>query len=183
MGETEKAFAAFEALLSGKWESRFGDLKSQVKPVLIDLFGKRIASATSADEKAGLRKKAAAMGITELGIHELKILMSWDTATDIDLYVTDPKGEVVSYQKKTSSSGAVYFVDDTDGYGPETYALAKAPAGIYKVEANYCGGSGRTTVRFTVIVHEGTEREVRREESFVLENNRERKAIADVIVK
>ncbi len=182
MGDTDGALRLFEAILAKKWEARFGDVMAQMRVPIAAAYRKKIESATG-DEKASIRKRAADLGIIELGLFDVKITMTWDTATDVDLYVTDPKGETVSYNKRTSASGAVYFIDDRDGFGPETYVLAKGPAGNYKIEAHYCGGSGRTTVRLTVVLRQGTAQEETRHETLVLEKQGERKAIAEAVVR
>jgi hypothetical protein len=82
----------------------------------------------------------------------IQITLAWNTGSDIDLIVADPKGEAVFYNqnnRNTSTGGHM----DHDGRGdcrPEqdnprienAYWEASRPTGIYKVELNYFGPCG-----------------------------------------
>jgi len=64
--------------------------------------------------------------------------LAWDTDhTDIDLHVEEPSGEEVYYGHPYSTTGGRASRDFVDGYGPEVYINADAPAGIYKIKAKY----------------------------------------------
>ena len=61
-------------------------------------------------------------------------------ASDIDLHVKEPTGEEVFYShNRSATTGAAVSRDFTQGYGPEVYTLAHAPAGKYSVRTNYYG--------------------------------------------
>jgi len=66
--------------------------------------------------------------------------------------------------------GGEYYVDITQGMGPETYTVAQAKPGTWKVGAHLHSGS-RSTVKFVVILFEDTPREQRFEETVVLEKS------------
>ncbi|HXG39296.1 MAG TPA: hypothetical protein VNL36_11055 [Bacteroidota bacterium] len=90
--------------------------------------------------------------VLRLGTGALQISLTWDTATDIDLWVTDPTGTKIYYMNRSSPSGGQLDRDDVDGYGPENvYWLQNAPDGYYKVEVNYYSGTAVT--RYTVTVN------------------------------
>jgi hypothetical protein len=73
--------------------------------------------------------------VIRLGTGAIQISLSWNTATDQDLYVTEPSGNVISYLNPESQSGGRLDRDDTDGYGPENiFWLETAPEGDYNVE-------------------------------------------------
>lgn len=78
---------------------------------------------------------------------ELRITMTWDSTADVDLYVTEPSGTRVFYSNVRGAGR--YHVDDTNGYGPETYSLEKA-TGTYRVAARLHSGAAPTTVRLVV---------------------------------
>ncbi len=82
----------------------------------------------------------------------LQIGLSWDTdATDVDLWVTDPAGEVIYYANPTSSSGGYLDRDDTDGFGPENiYWVDNIPDGDYKVQVHYFAGQAVTNYEVKV---------------------------------
>lgn len=95
---------------------------------------------------------------------DLKITVNWDTdATDMDLHVTDPTGEVCMYNHKVTEMGGNLDIDVTDGFGPETFTLANAKPGTYKVHVHYYGPEGGPVTIATVwiVLYEGTPRERR----------------------
>lgn len=68
---------------------------------------------------------------------DVRIVIEWTADdADIDLWVDEPNGERVYYGTKLSSSGGQISNDMTDGYGPEEYAIHRAPTGEYKVRVN-----------------------------------------------
>jgi hypothetical protein len=68
---------------------------------------------------------------------DVRIVIEWTTDdADIDLWVDEPDGERVYYGDKISSAGGQISNDMTDGYGPEEYAIHRAPAGAYGVRIN-----------------------------------------------
>lgn len=67
----------------------------------------------------------------------VRIVMEWTADdADIDLWVDEPNGERVYYDNQLSSAGGQISNDMTDGYGPEEYAIRRAPAGTYGVRVN-----------------------------------------------
>jgi hypothetical protein len=90
--------------------------------------------------------------VLRLGTGALQISLTWDTATDIDLWVTDPTNTKIYFLNRTSPSGGQLDRDDVDGYGPENvFWLQNAPDGYYTVEVNYYAGS--VVTRYTVTVN------------------------------
>ncbi|HVY89040.1 MAG TPA: VIT domain-containing protein [Hyphomonadaceae bacterium] len=68
---------------------------------------------------------------------DVRVVMEWNTPrTDLDLWVTEPKGEKVGYSSPASSWGGKLSGDVTNGYGPEEYLIHRAQAGIYEIRAN-----------------------------------------------
>jgi Ca-activated chloride channel homolog len=93
---------------------------------------------------------------------DLRVVMSWDTDdTDMDLWVTDPNGEVASYQRRLTYQGGAMSPDATGGYGPEEFALKRAKPGKYVVQAQFYGErqqvlSAGTTIMVRVTTGFGT---------------------------
>lgn len=74
------------------------------------------------------------VGLTDM---DARIVIEWTADdADIDLWVDEPNGERVMYSNKLSSAGGQISNDMTDGYGPEEYAIRRAPAGPYRVRIN-----------------------------------------------
>jgi hypothetical protein len=68
---------------------------------------------------------------------DVRIVIEWTADdADIDLWVDEPDGERVYYGDKISSAGGQISNDMTDGYGPEEYAIHRAPPGAYGVRIN-----------------------------------------------
>jgi Ca-activated chloride channel family protein len=92
----------------------------------------------------------------------LRVVLAWDTDdTDMDLWVTDPNGEVASYARRLTHQGGAMSPDATGGYGPEEFALKQAKAGKYLVQAQFYGHnqqvlSAGTTVMVRVTTGFGT---------------------------
>ncbi len=73
---------------------------------------------------------------------DIRVVLNWNrNDTDIDLWVTDPKGEKCYYGNTQTSSGALISADMVSGYGPEQLMVRKALKGKYKIEVNYFGDS------------------------------------------
>ena len=93
---------------------------------------------------------------------DLRVTLAWDTDdTDIDLWVTDPKGEKASYSNRLTSLGGAMSPDARGGYGPEEFALKQAAPGTYILQAEFFGDrqqvlTGGTTVMVRVSTAFGT---------------------------
>ncbi|HMV45328.1 MAG TPA: DUF2135 domain-containing protein [Leptospiraceae bacterium] len=112
---------------------------------------------------------------------DIKIVLTWDTPTDVDLWVIDPKGEKTYYAANSSSSGGNLDVDVTDGYGPETFTMAKALSGSYAVNVQYYSNNNIpiTRVKLYVILYEGTSKEEKKYFEFTMTKGQQVYHIAD----
>ncbi len=78
---------------------------------------------------------------------DLRIMIAWDADnTDIDLHVVEPGGEEAFYGHNRTERGGLVSHDITDGYGPEEYLIAKAPAGDYGIFCNYFASHQQTVL-------------------------------------
>jgi hypothetical protein len=93
----------------------------------------------------------------------MQVTMSWDTGADLDLYVTGPLGDTLSFQRSSTPSGG--RVDhagrgDCNGEMPNPrvenirWVGERPVAGVYDVEVHYWGecltGGGPTQVTVSV---------------------------------
>lgn len=92
---------------------------------------------------------------------QIQITIAWGTGADIDLYVTDPYRETISYQHRQSSSGGVLDRDARGACtGGETienvyWSTPQPPRGTYQVEVhNYssCRAGDPTPVQVSISV-------------------------------
>ena len=92
--------------------------------------------------------------ILSSGFGDIKITLSWDTETDIDLWVTDPNSEKIWFEDPIASSGGQLDVDNTDGYGPENvfWPTNEAPFGTYTVQIHYYGPEDGPVTNCKVII-------------------------------
>jgi uncharacterized protein YfaP (DUF2135 family) len=114
---------------------------------------------------------------------DVRVTMTWDTpGTDIDLWVTDPDGELCKYDHSETKLGGKLDLDVTTGFGPEVFTLARAKAGTYAVQTHYYGGGPPTRVRIEVVLDEGTPHEERREAETVLFRKDEKPRVISFVV-
>lgn len=109
---------------------------------------------------AELDQRIAALGIHGGVENDIKVFLSWDTdRTDIDLWVTTPRGETVMYSHREGAGGEALFDDVTTGYGPESFTAHTASPGVYTVAVDYFGArpGAFTEARgeVTVVLDEG----------------------------
>jgi hypothetical protein len=80
---------------------------------------------------------------------ELRVTLSWDTPTDVDLYVVNPDGQEIYYGSRSDSLGGQLDLDSNagcsiDGTNQENIHWPKGKNGEYVVRVNYwsaCGDS------------------------------------------
>ncbi|EIE03376.1 YfaP family protein [Leptospira licerasiae] len=101
---------------------------------------------------------------------DIKVVLTWDTATDVDLWVLDPTGEKCFYANRSTKSGGNLDVDVVDGYGPETFTMSKALPGNYSIQVQYYGSYDKpiTRVNVYVVLNEGKPNERRKQFQFVM---------------
>ncbi|MGC4093671.1 MAG: DUF2135 domain-containing protein [Polyangiaceae bacterium] len=144
LGLDASAEARFVAVADGAEASEA--LRYPARQRLLQLRAKALREAEARGERE--RARSITHGIEQLGIHggtqnDIKVYLSWDSdRTDVDLWVTTPKGEKVFYSHKSGAAGEALYDDVTSGYGPESFSAPSAQAGDYLVEVNYFGSSG-----------------------------------------
>jgi uncharacterized protein YfaP (DUF2135 family) len=101
---------------------------------------------------------------------DIKVILTWDTPTDVDLWVIDPTGEKCYYGSRSTKSGGNLDVDITTGFGPETFTMGKALPGNYSVQTQYYSSQSSpvTRVNVYVVLYEGTPKEQRKQFQFVM---------------
>ncbi|AKF08196.1 MopE-related protein [Sandaracinus amylolyticus] len=93
---------------------------------------------------------------------QIQVTLAWGTGADIDLYVTDPYGETISYQRRQSASGGILDHDARGACvaGGDTienvyWSSPQPPRGTYQVELHYwgnCGAAGPTPAQVSISV-------------------------------
>ena len=100
------------------------------------------------------------------GNGEIKITLTWDDYSDIDLHCIDPTGAHIYYaNQRPSGSNGFLDIDNTIGFGtthdlssnmlnkPENIYFSEAPAGTYKIYLHYFGSRySITSVNYKVVI-------------------------------
>ena len=160
----DEAMAQFERGL--KLAPQDAELRGRIIPAQLAKLD-QLKAAGKRDEARELRQKLAALNVPEAGLFDLKIVMSWDAMSDVDLDVIEPDGTRINHSNRTTKVGGKYSEDNTRGLGPEHYTLVKARPGTWRIGA-HLHGNVKSTVKFVVILFEDTDKEERREETIVL---------------
>lgn len=86
--------------------------------------------------------------------------LTWTrNGTDVDLWVTDPEGVTTGFTNRRPREGRLLDVDNTRGFGPETYTMSRPIAGEYQIRVNYYRGAGPVGFRVRWCAHEATPRQ------------------------
>lgn len=93
---------------------------------------------------------------------DIQVSITWDTYTDVDLYVRDPSGAVIYYAQKTSPTGGALDLDSNAACNPPFrqnenifWPTLSAPSGRYDVWVNLwsaCSVTGATNWRITRVL-------------------------------
>ena len=167
IGQHDQAQARFEAIVANKDTRSL--IRHPARQRLARIHGAARQLALQRGDADAARQRAAA--ITALKLHggthnHIKVYLTWDTdRSDVDLWVTNPKGEKVYYSHRKGRFGGELFGDVTDGYGPESFTATEAAPGVYTVQVHYFGTSrnGLKEARgeVAVLLNEGSAKERR----------------------
>ena len=98
---------------------------------------------------------------TEVQTGAVQVTLQWNTPVDLDLYVTDPAGDTVSYQNTSVGSGGELDVDARRSCQttPETVEniiwRANPPRGAYTVRVNYYTACDEGPASYTATLRRG----------------------------
>jgi hypothetical protein len=120
------------------------DLLSKAATTVTDVSARGVETVALMEANAALAKLKAMGGsstaldprLVALLDADVRVVMEWNTPrTDLDLWVTEPKGAKVGYSSPISPWGGKLSGDVTNGYGPEEYVIRRANTGKYEVRA------------------------------------------------
>ena len=95
-----------------------------------------------------------------LGTGDVQVTLTWDNNSDLDLYVTEPNGNVISYSNAYSDTTGQLDVNSNFPCGQNLYSVENvywpsgyAPSGAYYVTVHEVGWCGENTAaNWTLIV-------------------------------
>ncbi len=120
------------------------DLLARSATTVLDVSARGIETVALMEANAALARLKAMGGssnaldprLIALLDADVRVVMEWNTPrTDLDLWVTEPKGARVGYSAPLSPWGGKLSGDVTNGFGPEEYVIRTANAGRYEVRA------------------------------------------------
>jgi hypothetical protein len=132
-----------------------------VDRILLEDLGLAAAAWTRAapDRAAAIAARARAEGAAVAVKPSLRIVLRWETdASDLDLHVTDAKGDDAFEARAALGSGGALYGDVTDGYGPEVFAVDGEPQGFpYRIEVRSYrrGPTGYGAGSVEIVRHDG----------------------------
>lgn len=119
---------------------------------------------------------------------DIRVVINWNKDnTDIDLWITDPRGEDCSYSHKSTEIGGRLSNDFTQGFGPEQFLLKKAIKGKYKIKTNFFGErqnilSGPATVMAEVYLYYSDGRQERKIAVFQSQKVNKRESDSKILI-
>ncbi len=132
-GDVRRALEMLWYVASHDWDSRFNSIQLTSLHEFNDLLARTNQAQRPDLKKLGV--PATLVGTVPVG---LRVVMGWNANdVDIDLWVLDPAGEWAYYSQKQTSTGGQMSDDFTQGYGPESFTIARPLPGTYTVYANY----------------------------------------------
>jgi TonB-dependent SusC/RagA subfamily outer membrane receptor len=117
---------------------------------------------------------------------DLRVVVDWNHGeTDLDMYVTSPDNEVVYYGHDTSKHGGRLSEDMTEGYGPESFWIRKAPKGAYKISVDYYSDriqkiTGPASLKVTIFRNYGKPNEEKEIKVLRLSDNDSKKEVETI---
>ena len=107
----------------------------------------------------------------DLNTTQFLATLTWEQGTDVDLWVVEPGGEIMYWTDRVTSNGLELDFDDTNGFGPEHATLEGSGTvlpGVYHVFVHHYRGSVPATGYVDIVIHEGTNRFMRKRIPFNL---------------
>ena len=115
---------------------------------------------------------------------DIKVLLTWDTPSFVDLWVIDPTGEKCYWNSTVTKNGGNFVYDDSN-YAPQTFTMVKALPGNYSIQIQNYGAFGHPVSRVKVylVLFEGTPKEIRKEWLFTATKERSVYHITDFFIE
>lgn len=160
MGERHRALEALWGVVRKPWDGRFPGIHALVAGEMNALIAR---SPVALDTRGIDPRLLKALPV------DVRVVLTWDTDNcDMDLWVTDPRGEKCYYGHNRTSLGGRLSEDYTQGYGPEEFMLRRGFEGTYRVQVNYYGDhsqrvAGPTSLTLSFFTHYGSARQTRKD--------------------
>ena len=133
------------------------DISLRIFPLLVDDAVVNISSIDDidlTDETNWVGVQDLVFNIQAVATAEIQISLTWNSITDIDLWVVEPNGTKISYEAPFSATSLGWLdYDNTVSYGPENITFNyKMPEGDYKVYVHHFNGGVETDYQVTISI-------------------------------
>lgn len=129
-GKYQKAIKTLYEVVKKDWNNRFPEIGIIVMNEINNIISAHPELNYTFIDKRLIKKEPV----------NIRVILTWDTDNcDMDLWVTDPKGEKCYFQNTLTRLGGKISQDFINGYGPEEFMIKNATSGKYLVQANYYG--------------------------------------------
>ena len=154
-GAADLALLYFEVVLAGSWDHPFDEFGRVVWLDYLMLL-RKMAGGELASTVPGLARTRLDALKDDLDYRHAAIVVSaiWSTdASDVDLLVFEPSGELCLGNTPETGSGGRCVEDVDSGYGPEVYVAEKMTPGEYRIALRQPAGDGnRIGIRTAALV-------------------------------
>lgn len=134
------------------WIKRLRATKNDEREQYFD-FDEQMKEELARWDRASLFERQRGADVRIDAADDLTVEIMYDVSwCYVDLHVTEPSGETVTWNHTDSQAGARFTGGYNWGYGPEIYAIRTAPKGDYKIAIDYWS-TDETTVSLETIVH------------------------------
>jgi tetratricopeptide (TPR) repeat protein len=164
-------------VVNRSWDSRFPEVESLVAAEINHILKQsNLSRPDSLDPRL----------VADMPV-DVRVVINWDSNDcDMDLWTTDPYGELCMYNHPLTKAGGRISRDFTGGYGPEEFLIRKASPGKYSVQVNYYGTHeqtlfGPTTVQAELYTNYGKAGEKKKVITLRLKSNKEVIDIGDLV--
>jgi len=161
LARADRPAEAFDAMVTGcrsqfRWQHEVSVRSSLSEDVA--LLGAVLAH-TKPDRAAFVDSTLATLGLSRANGPSTRFVLTWETdANDVDLHVSDGRGDESWFAKRTLASGGSLHRGVFDGFGPETFSLHReAKAYPYRFQAHYYrrGPMGWGIGKLQIVQHDG----------------------------
>ncbi|MBE6333508.1 MAG: hypothetical protein E7071_01625 [Bacteroidales bacterium] len=120
---------------------------------IIEEYTKDVAEGGSSMEDDANDDINLGEGSLVSGYGQIKMTLTWDNYSDIDIHCVDPSGYHIYYGAMRSTTGGYLDYDNVNGFGPENIYFDPAPEGTYEVYLHYYAEkNGVSSVRYKVVI-------------------------------
>jgi tetratricopeptide (TPR) repeat protein len=152
---------AFDALAVGLRQPYPGGRFEGAPRILREDLGLVAAAWIKADPRRGdeIRRRLWQAGVRLEQEPSVRFVLNWETdANDVDLHVSDARGNHAFYGARQLPTGGELYADVTTGYGPECFAIIGGRrAGPYALQVHYYarGPMGFGMGKVEILEHDG----------------------------